>query len=105
MRLFGMTLVLATAMLSGIASAAEIEVVAPADQYDGAPALKLKGVIKAGDADRFRTALTQAANYGRPVHGIFLSSPGGEVIAGVLLANAIRAAGIPTIVGNNRLCA
>ena len=71
--------------------------------------LVMTGEITTGDVQRLQQAGFDAeARYanGQPiVERIFLNSPGGQVKAGLEVANFIREWGIDTVVGKNDVCA
>jgi hypothetical protein len=63
--------------------------------------LNLNGDILDGDAGRLEMLLT----HGQPVKGLRLNSPGGQVSAGIKLADVTRKFGLLTFVGNGDRCA
>ena len=67
--------------------------------------ISLKGEIVAGDTDRLTKLITTANSANRLVSGIRLSSPGGSLLEGVKLAEAIRFAKIATVVPSGSMCA
>lgn len=64
-----------------------------------APRVLGAGTIGPGDAARLRAAVQQARSAGGQDLALTLSSPGGQLLAGLELGRAIRALGLPTHVG------
>jgi ATP-dependent protease ClpP protease subunit len=67
--------------------------------------INFHGEIVSGDSEKFSSLLTQGFNNGTPIKMVRLNSVGGQVLAGVDIANKIRTLGINTIVGNGDECA
>jgi ATP-dependent protease ClpP protease subunit len=67
--------------------------------------IDLQGEIVKGDGDKFSSVLNQAFQHGTPIKAVRLNSVGGQVMAGVDIANKIRTLGLNTIVGNGDECA
>lgn len=72
---------------------------------EGKEIIILNGEIAAGDAEQLQN-LTKTANAaGRLVSGVRLNSPGGNLLEGVKLAEAIRFGKIASVVPNGASCA
>jgi hypothetical protein len=65
----------------------------------------LNGELADGDASRFRDIIRESASSGRPVSGIRLNSPGGDLREGVRLAGVILNAKIATVIVSGATCA
>jgi hypothetical protein len=72
---------------------------------EGKVVVVLNGEIVLGDTDQFQQIVRTANNTGRIVSGIRLNSPGGNLLEGVKLADAVRFAKIATVVPNGSTCA
>jgi hypothetical protein len=86
---------LAAAALSGVASAADIDV----DSNDQRTMILIAGAIEVGDADKFKQI---AAKIGRAV--VLLYSEGGDTVTALEIGRAIRLKGYPTAVANGFDC-
>jgi hypothetical protein len=64
----------------------------------------LNGEIATGDADHLQQIIKTANDSGKIVSGIRLNSPGGNLLEGVKLADAIRFAKIASVVPNGSTC-
>ena len=65
----------------------------------------LNGELADGDAGRLRDTIRGSASSGRPVSGIRLNSPGGNIREGVRLAGVILSAKIATVIASGATCA
>ncbi len=65
----------------------------------------LNGEIAEGDADRLKAIIKSANDFGRPISGMRLNSPGGSLLEGTKLAELINYAKIATVVANGTKCA
>jgi hypothetical protein len=65
----------------------------------------IDGPVLPGDAVRLIDALIAQKNSGKVTERIFLNSPGGQVVAGVQIADVINKSGIAVVVGKGRVCA
>jgi hypothetical protein len=65
----------------------------------------LNGEIADGDAGRLRDITRGATSSGRPVSGIRLNSPGGNLVEGARLAGLIQGARIATVIASGATCA
>ena len=65
----------------------------------------INGTIESGDEVRFAAALTDAMLAGTPIKSLRLNSPGGDHVAGTLIARMTRINALTTIVGNYDSCA
>lgn len=88
--------------ISSSAIPAEIKGVAT---NNGRILVLVTGDIVPGDADTFTTIVKQANSAGKLVVNIRLNSPGGNLLEGVKLADAVRFGKIGTNVGKNATCA
>jgi hypothetical protein len=77
----------------------------PAATKDGRIVISLSGEITEGDAEAFKTAVKVANDAGKLVTSIRLNSPGGNLLEGVKLAEAVKFAKIATNVGQGATCA
>lgn len=64
----------------------------------------LTGEITPGDTDQFQRIIKTANDSGKVVSGIRLNSPGGNLLEGMKLADAIRFAKIASVVPNGSTC-
>ncbi len=65
----------------------------------------LNGEVAPGDTDQLQQIIKTANDSGKIVSGIRLNSPGGNLLEGVKLADAIRFAKIASVVPNGSTCA
>jgi hypothetical protein len=84
------------------ASAATLK---PFAMKDGRIVISISGEIAEGDTDSFKAAVKIANDAGKLVTSIRLNSPGGDLLEGVKLADAVRFAKISTNVGKGTTCA
>lgn len=70
----------------------------------GPASLAASGAVQPGDDDRLREAL-RALPPGARLAGLFLDSPGGDLLEGLRLAATVHAARLQTIVGEGAKCA
>jgi len=90
------------ASISSSAISAEIKGVAT---NNGRILILVTGDIVPGDAETFTTIVKQSNSAGKLVVNIRLNSPGGNLLEGVKLADAVRFGKIATNVGKNATCA
>ncbi|WP_314952067.1 ATP-dependent Clp protease proteolytic subunit [Bradyrhizobium cosmicum] len=72
---------------------------------DGKTIILLSGEIVEGDADTLKAAIKTANDAGKLVTGVRLNSPGGNLLEGLKLADAVRFAKVATNVAGNATCA
>jgi hypothetical protein len=72
---------------------------------DGRVVVSISGEIVEGDTESFKAAIKAANDSGKLVSSIRLNSPGGNLIEGAELANAVRFAKMATNVGQGATCA
>jgi len=72
---------------------------------DGRIVISISGEITEGDTDGFKAAVKAANDAGKLVTSIRLNSPGGSLLEGVKLADAVRFGKIATNVGHDATCA
>jgi hypothetical protein len=96
------TRVAIAAALVAPASAAELTSVTGPGLRD---TLSLEGDIVPGDSDRFYDILKTARDAGRKAVALRLRSRGGNLAEGLRLAEAVRQAGLQTIVDDAAICA
>jgi hypothetical protein len=84
------------------ASAADLK---PAALKDGRIVISISGEIAAGDSDGLKAAIKVANDAGKFVSSIRLNSPGGNLLEGAKLADAVRFAKMATNVGQGANCA
>ena len=65
----------------------------------------LNSELADGDAGRLRDVIRASMSSGRPVSGIRLNSPGGNIREGVRLAGVILSAKIATVIASGATCA
>jgi hypothetical protein len=65
----------------------------------------LTGEITMGDADRFVAIVKETNDASREVSGLRLNSPGGDLVEGAKLADAVRFAKVATVVVTKTTCA
>ncbi|WFU36315.1 hypothetical protein QA635_18640 [Bradyrhizobium brasilense] len=71
----------------------------------GQATIWITGEIVPGDADRFSAAVKQANDSGKYVANVRLDSPGGNLLEGAKIADAIRFGKMSTNVGKTAFCA
>lgn len=71
----------------------------------GQATIWITGEIVPGDADRFSQSVRQANDSGKFVANVRLDSPGGNLLEGVKIAEAIRFGKTSTNVGRTAVCA
>jgi hypothetical protein len=72
---------------------------------DGRTVISILGELAEGDAEAFKAAIKTANDAGKLVTSVRLNSPGGNLLEGVKLAEAVRFAKIATNVGESATCA
>ena len=72
---------------------------------DGRLVITLSGELAEGDADAFKIAVKTANDTGKLVGNVRLNSPGGNLLEGVKLAEAVRFGKMATNVGKSATCA
>jgi hypothetical protein len=72
---------------------------------DGKTIILLSGEITEGDADTLKAGIKTANDAGKLVSRIRLNSPGGNLLEGLKLADAVRFAKVATNVAGNATCA
>jgi hypothetical protein len=72
---------------------------------DGRTIVALSGEIQQGDSDSLTLLIKSENDAGRLVHAIRLSSPGGNLMEGVMLAEIVKQGKISTSVLNGSQCA
>ena len=77
----------------------------PSSTKEGRIIVSISGEIAEGDTDSFKAAVKTANDAGKLVTSIRLNSPGGSLLEGVKLAEAIRFAKVATNVGRGATCA
>jgi len=90
------------AAFSNHADSAEIKV---GVGKSGQATIWITGEIVPGDADKFSQSVRQANDSGKFVANVRLDSPGGNLLEGVKIADAIRFGKISTNVGKTAICA
>lgn len=88
--------------LSTVGHAAEVKV---GVGKSGQATIWITGEIVPGDADRFLQSVRQANDSGKFVANVRLDSPGGNLLEGVKIAEAIRFGKTSTNVGKTAVCA
>ncbi|MDN4986573.1 ATP-dependent Clp protease proteolytic subunit [Bradyrhizobium sp. WYCCWR 13022] len=96
-----LTIVLSSAIPSKLLGATFKSVAAK----DGKTIIFLTGEIIEGDADTLKAAIKSANDAGKLVSGVRLNSPGGNLLEGLKLADAVRFAKVATNVAANATCA
>src|SRR5262245_9948958 len=71
----------------------------------GRVVIQVSGVIVAGDAGLFVSAIKKTTDAGKSIESVVLNSSGGSLAEGERLAATIRFARIPTIVPSGAICA
>jgi hypothetical protein len=99
------TLLLAALALSLVAEPAFAAVIKSSIGKDGRLTIGITGEIVEGDSDTFIGSIKQANLAGKLVGNVRLNSPGGNLLEGVKLADAVRAGKIATNVGRTATCA
>jgi hypothetical protein len=94
--------VLAAASACWQASAASLK---PSVTKDGRIVISISGEIAPGDTDAFKAAVKVANDGGKLVSSIRLNSPGGNLLEGTKLADAVRFGKMATNVGQGATCA
>jgi ATP-dependent protease ClpP protease subunit len=77
----------------------------PSLTQDGRVVISITGQITNGDADAFKAAVKIANDAGKLVSSIQLNSPGGSLLEGAKLAEAVRLAKMATNVDQGATCA
>ncbi|WP_439402903.1 ATP-dependent Clp protease proteolytic subunit [Bradyrhizobium sp. DASA03068] len=95
-------MLLLTAAFSSHAESAEVKV---GVGKSGQATIWITGEIVAGDADKFSQSIRQANDSGKFVANVRLDSPGGNLLEGVKIADAIRFGKTSTNVGKTAVCA
>ncbi|WGD52912.1 ATP-dependent Clp protease proteolytic subunit [Bradyrhizobium sp. CB1650] len=72
---------------------------------DGKTIILLNGEIVEGDSEALKAAIKTANDVGKLVSGIRLNSPGGNLLEGLKLADAVRFAKVATNVAGSATCA
>jgi len=72
---------------------------------EGRVVILISGDLTDGDTDAFKTAIKAANDSGKLVSSIRLNSPGGSLLEGAKLADAVRFAKMATNVGQGATCA
>ena len=101
-RLGAALLGLIAALIGDQAQAATLK---PSIAQDGRAAISIAGEITPGDSDAFKAAVKAANDAGKLVASIELNSPGGNLLEGARLAEAVRLAKMATNVGERATCA
>jgi hypothetical protein len=94
--------IVVSCVISSAALAATFKSVAT---KDGRTIVLLSGEIIEGDADTLKAAIKSANDAGKLVSGVRLHSPGGNLLEGLKLADAVRFAKVATNVAGNATCA
>ncbi len=95
------TIVISCAILTAT-SAATLKSVAT---KDGGTIILLSGEIVEGDTDTLKASIKTANDAGKLVSGVRLNSPGGNLLEGLKLADAVRFAKVATNVAGSATCA
>jgi ATP-dependent protease ClpP protease subunit len=95
------TIVISCAILTAT-SAATLKSVAT---KDGGTIILLSGEIVEGDTDTLKASIKTANDAGKLVSGVRLNSPGGNLLEGLKLADAVRFAKVATNVAGGATCA
>lgn len=96
------TMLLLIAAFSSRGESAEVKV---GVGKSGQATIWITGEIIPGDADKFSQSLRQANDSGKFVANVRLDSPGGNLLEGVKIADAIRYGKTSTNVGKTAVCA
>jgi hypothetical protein len=72
---------------------------------DGRIIVSISGDIAEGDTDALKAAIKAANDVGKLVSSVRLNSPGGNLLEGVQIAEAVRFAKMATNVGQGATCA
>jgi hypothetical protein len=106
---FGILLVrriaLATVISCAVPAAAAGATFKSVATKDGKTIILLSGEIIEGDADTLKASIKAANDAGKLVSGVRLNSPGGNLLEGLKLADAVRFAKVATNVAGNATCA
>lgn len=84
------------------ASAASLK---PSVAKDGRIVISISGELVPGDTEAFKAIVKEANDSGKLVASIRLNSPGGNLLEGVQLANAVKFGKMTTNVGQGATCA
>jgi hypothetical protein len=98
----GAFLLLTPAVFSDDGQSAEVKV---GVGKSGQATIWITGEIVPGDADKFSQSVRQANDSGKFVANVRLDSPGGNLLEGVKIADAIRFGKTSTNVGKTAVCA
>src|SRR4051812_38482260 len=94
--IFTVLLLLTLALFSRVVHSAEVKV---GVGKSGQATIWITGEIVPGDADKFSQSVRQANDSGKFVANVRLDSPGGNLLEGVKIADAIRFGKTSTNVG------
>lgn len=100
--ILGAFLLLTPAVFSDDGQSAEVKV---GVGKSGQATIWITGEIVPGDADKFSQSVRQANDSGKFVANVRLDSPGGNLLEGVKIADAIRFGKTSTNVGKTAVCA
>ncbi|UPJ76165.1 hypothetical protein [Bradyrhizobium sp. 187] len=100
--IFTVLLLLTLALFSRVVHSAEVKV---GVGKSGQATIWITGEIVPGDADKFSQSVRQANDSGKFVANVRLDSPGGNLLEGVKIADAIRFGKTSTNVGKTAVCA
>ena len=92
-------------MIALIGDQARAASLTPSMTQDGRVVISIAGEIKQGDTDAFKAVVKVANDSGKLVSWIQLNSPGGNLLEGAKLAEAVRVAKMATNVGQGATCA
>ncbi|MET4328337.1 hypothetical protein ABIB80_004168 [Bradyrhizobium sp. i1.15.2] len=100
--IFTVLLLLTLSLFSRVVHSAEVKV---GVGKSGQATIWITGEIVPGDADKFSQSVRQANDSGKFVANVRLDSPGGNLLEGVKIADAIRFGKTSTNVGKTAVCA
>lgn len=100
-----MRLLLSALVLFSAATSADAAEFRSFTAKDGRVLISVVGELSEGDTDRFKSAIKAANDANKFVANIRLNSPGGSLVEGVKLAEAVQFAKIATNVGKDGTCA
>jgi hypothetical protein len=104
--ILGVGLVVTTIVIScAIPSATSAATFKSVTTKDGGTIILLSGEILEGDTDTLKASIKTANDAGKLVSGVRLNSPGGNLLEGLKLADAVRFAKVATNVAGSATCA
>jgi len=96
------TTIVISCAIPSVTSAATFKSVAT---KDGGTIILLSGEIVEGDTDTLKASIKTVNDAGKLVSGVRLNSPGGNLLEGLKLADAVRFAKVATNVAGSATCA